>query len=377
MAIDAMIKHLGRRGFVKAAGATFMTSLYPAKAQVIFRSDSVFASAYRSPSGDYGVAVFAESGEIINAHPLPVRGHDIAVHRKSGLAVAFARRPGTIAVAFNSAHNSEPTPFHAGSGRHFYGHGVFSSDGRLLYASENNFADATGVIGVYDATHGFERIGEFPSGGTGPHDLVLLNDAKTLAIANGGIETHPDFGQTKLNLSTMAPSLCFVDPTHGTLIERLQFPVLQHRLSIRHLACDQAGGVHFACQYEGPQEDLPPLHGWAAPGQEIQLTPLAAGDLALLRNYVGSIAFSVRSRSLALTSPRGNIMLVVDIADGKVISRRRLANICGVSAAHKGFIATTGNGILCREPDHDPGDYKQRHTVYGWDNHVAEISAGR
>ena len=35
-------------------------------------------------------------------------------------------------------------------GRHFFGHGVFSPDGKLLYATENDFEAARGVIGVYD-----------------------------------------------------------------------------------------------------------------------------------------------------------------------------------------------------------------------------------
>ncbi|MGT2465595.1 DUF1513 domain-containing protein [Mesorhizobium atlanticum] len=29
----------------------------------------------------------------------------------------------------------------------------------------------------------------------GPHELLLLGDGRTLAIANGGIETHPDIWQ--------------------------------------------------------------------------------------------------------------------------------------------------------------------------------------
>ena len=34
---------------------------------------------------------------------------------------------------------------------------------------------------------------------------------RMLAIANGGIETNPDFGRTKLNLDHMEPSLVLVD----------------------------------------------------------------------------------------------------------------------------------------------------------------------
>ncbi len=97
------------------------------------------------------------------------------------------------------------------AGRHFFGHGVFSPDGALLYATENDFDNAAGMVGIYDARSGFARIGEFPTHGVGPHELLLLGDGRTIAIANGGIETHPDFGRAKLNLPTMKPSFVLVD----------------------------------------------------------------------------------------------------------------------------------------------------------------------
>ena len=80
------------------------------------------------------------------------------------------------------------------------------------------------MIGVYDATDGFRRIGEFPTHGVGPHELLLLDDGRTLAIANGGIETHPDFGRAKLNIATMKPSFVFVDRITGDLIEKHELP---------------------------------------------------------------------------------------------------------------------------------------------------------
>ena len=84
---------------------------------------------------------------------------------------------------------------------------MFSPDGALLYATENDFDNAAGMVGIYDARAVSSAIGEFPTHGVGPHELLLLDDGATLAIANGGIETHPDFGRAKLNIATMKPSL--------------------------------------------------------------------------------------------------------------------------------------------------------------------------
>ena len=44
----------------------------------------------------------------------------------------------------------------------------------MLYATENDFEGARGMIGIYDVTARFKRIGEFPSHGLGPHDLAFL-----------------------------------------------------------------------------------------------------------------------------------------------------------------------------------------------------------
>ncbi len=104
--------------------------------------------------------------------------------------------------------------------RHFYGHGVFSRDGRLLYATEHDNETRAGLIGVYNATGGYKRIGEMPTYGIGPHEVILLSDGKTLAVANGGIETHIETGREKLNLSSMQPSLAFIDSTNGRLISQ-------------------------------------------------------------------------------------------------------------------------------------------------------------
>ena len=86
-------------------------------------------------------------------------------------SVVFARQPGTFAVVFDHTGRDEPLTIASFSGRHFFGHGVFSTDGALLYATENDFDKARGVIGLFDVGDGFTRIGEFDTFGTGPHEL--------------------------------------------------------------------------------------------------------------------------------------------------------------------------------------------------------------
>ncbi|MEX3010184.1 DUF1513 domain-containing protein [Hoeflea sp. TYP-13] len=360
---------VSRRDFLKAAGLGFAASLSPAGAEELSRADAVFASAYSDKAGGFGAALLSEDGAVIASIPLPVRGHDVAHHHESGRAVAFARRPGTVAVAFDTARNAPPRNIMAAPGRHFYGHGVYSPDGRLLYASENDFDNAAGMIGIYDVGDGYRRIGELTSGGTGPHDMVLLGNGRSLAIANGGIETHPDFGRTKLNLATMEPCLCFVDCVHGTLLERQSLPKQLHQLSIRHLARIGHNGVYFACQYEGSQQDHPPLCGHAEPGSSIRLFETEPGALAKLKNYIGSVAADPQRGTLAITSPRGNCLLILDGKTGSVLRESNLANVCGVAEGHRGYRATTGNGAIF-----DTAKGTISNGSLQWDNHLLRIS---
>ena len=226
---------IDRRDFLKAAGVGFLATLTPLARASALEADAVFATAFRNRDGAYGVAVLSDAGKILHAVPLPDRGHDITFDPGSRRSVVFARQPGTFAVVFDHAGRDEPVTIGSAAGRHFFGHGVFSPDGALLYATENDFDNAAGMVGIYDARDSFRRLGEFPTHGVGPHEMLLLGDGRTLAICNGGIETHPDFGRAKLNIPTMKPSLVLVDRISGDLVEKHELPASLHQLSIRHL----------------------------------------------------------------------------------------------------------------------------------------------
>ena len=179
---------------------------------------------------------------------LPERGHGLAVCANSGRCIIFARRPGSFAIAFSADRSRAPVLFEAPEGRHLYGHGAFSRDGRLLYATENDFEAGRGVIGVYDATASFHRIGEFPSHGTGPHDLALLR-GEILVVANGGLREHPDIGGGRrvLNLDGIETSLVYIDAATGDLLERHVIGA-GGALSLRHLEIGRDSTVVLGAQ---------------------------------------------------------------------------------------------------------------------------------
>lgn len=313
-----------RRAFLKVAGAAFIGSLTLRNAEAFERTEALFASATLRADKTFGAAIFDLDGNIIREIQLPARGHDVAIHRPTGHCVVFARRPGTFAVSFDSAGTVEPTLFMAPEGRHFYGHGVFSGDGRLLYAAENDYDEAVGKIGIYDATNGFTRIGEFDSYGIGPHEIALLPDGKTLLVANGGIETHPDYQRQKLNLATMQPSIALIDLRSSHLIASFKLPARMHQVSLRHVAVAQDGTAYIGGQSQSNiHRDKPVLWKLRSDGH---LSPLAvpSGLSANLAGYVGSVKLSHDQTRLAVTSPTSGKLLTIDLRSTPRISEQSI-----------------------------------------------------
>ena len=359
---------IDRRDFMKAAGVAFAGSLSPRQLFAVEQTDAVFGTAFQLKDGSCGVAVLSEDSKILFSSPLPDRGHDVTYDPIARRSVIFARRPGTFAVVFDHTGAVEPLTITSPTGRHFFGHGVFSPDGALLYATENDYEKAAGMIGIYDATAGFRRIGEFTTHGMDAHEMLMLGDGRTLAIANGGIETHPDFGRAKLNIATMKPSFVFVDRLSGDLIEKHELAPELHQLSIRHMDHDASGTIWFSGQYEGPDTDRPPLIGKARKGHELELVEMDGDVLAGFRNYTGAIAANRDAGTVAVSSPQGDALAVLDAATGKVVSFQTLVEVCGLAPDQNGFMVTTGRGKVI-----DAAGHAAAFDDYFWDNHVLRI----
>ncbi len=361
-----------RRAFLRGSAALALTLFGPLRAMAGSDGTPVYLSACQLADGRFAIASFDPEGAVLRTVPLPDRGHAVTLSPDRRIAIAFARHPRDFAVAFDVAGAREPVLFRAAEGRHFYGHGAFSADGRIVYATENDYDNARGVIGVYDAADGYRRLGEFDSGGVGPHELLLMPDGVTLAVANGGIETHPDTGDAKLNLPTMAPSLAFIGTRHGDIAAQHGLTDDLHQLSIRHMATDASGAIWFGCQYEGPAEDRPPLIGRAGAGAGLELMADPAPLRRSLDNYVGSVAASRDGSIIAASSPRGG-RIVFWGSDGKLLGVQDLADGCGLAAmpADGRFIATSGHGDIVGMTATAETPVAKRDV--SWDNHVAAI----
>ena len=313
-----------------------------------------FIAACRRPDHTYSVVILRLDGSIVRELPLRGRGHDIALDPESREAVVFARRPGSFALAFDVQGRREPVLFTTPANRHFYGHGVFSPDGRLLYATEHDNETRQGLLGVYSATESYKRIGELPTFGIGPHEVILLSDGRTLAVANGGIETHIETGREKLNLDTMTPSLAFIDRASGALIAEHKQAGDLRKLSIRHIAADAKGAVWFGAQWEGDAAETPELVGCASIDKPLRVIEPDTPRGASLAGYIGAVAFSGDKRVLAASAPRAGRIIYVDTERAAIVGETQLIDGCGLTGiAQSEFALSSGLGVLqAEQPDH-------------------------
>jgi len=329
---------------------------------------SLYVSSQRRQNGQHAALVFDADGNVRIEETIPDRGHDAAISSNKTKAVLFARRPGRFALVFDLTGKRQSFGFEAPTNRHFYGHGFFTPDGQLLYASENDFEKECGVLGIYDVAADYKRIGEISSGGIGPHQILLSRNQRTIVVANGGIATHPDFPRQKLNLAEMAPSLAYLDLLTGDLVDQVALPPTLNQLSIRHITEAADGSIWFGGQYEGFAGDEVPLVGRHKRGQDIELNDAPQTVYAAMNQYVGSVAASDDGERIATTGPRGGQALIWDARDGRLLNTLKIQDVGGTAPNGSGFLFSDGLGRLWRNHWHSG-----THRGNAWDNHVRRI----
>jgi len=328
--------------------------------------------AWQSPKGGYGAGSVDGNATVA----LPGRGHDIALAPDGTTAVVFGRRPGFFALAIGLAGGGGCLRIDSPPGRHFYGHGAFSADGALLFATENAFETGEGRIAVLDATDGFRRIDDWPSHGIGPHDMALGLGGRTLIVANGGVMTHPSRDREKLNLDTMAPSLALLDATDGRLLAEARPARELQRLSIRHVAQAPDGLIAAGMQWEGdPLEPVPLVATWDGAGGLAFCDPFEPANLALA-GYTGAVSFDPSGTTIAATSPQGHAAGLWRRDDLAPLASLPIPEVCGLCPGDSpgSVILSSGlGGLWSVEPDGTMAALDQGGETRLWDNHLRRL----
>ncbi|MDX1799572.1 MAG: DUF1513 domain-containing protein [Marinobacter sp.] len=305
--------------------------------------------------------------------PVGERCHGGCNRPGSHQAVVFARRPGQHAYVLDTRAWRLQQAIAAGPGYHFYGHGVFSHDERLLYATLNEYDTGQGLIRVYDADQQYRAVRDLSVDGIGPHELRLLPDGDHLLIALGGIRTHPDYGRIKLNLDTMQPAVLMMNRHTGAIIRRWQ--PSDSRLSCRHLDISDDGVALIGYQYQGPARNNPPLIARldTRDGQfrELHLEPATQHQL---RHYTASVVISPTRPHAIVASPWGGRALLLDYRRGQLLRAFQIDDVSGALAeADGGFLLSTGLGCLYRVRADRPEPILLDRQAVHWDHHLIGV----
>ncbi len=324
--------------------------------------------------GQHQIGQINAAGDIAYTAEMPSRRHAFAVNKRQGHILCVCRRPGKDIVVLHNEGDLH-TVITAKQGRHFYGHAVFCPNNRYLYTAENDYEQARGVIGVRDADDHYRLVNEYSSQGVGPHEIALSNDGKRLFIANGGINTHPQTGRKKLNLTQMRSSLVVLELSSGRLLKTASLLPSQRYNSIRHLAVGQFDKVVVALQNQRAEDSVEVLLA-SYDYESNTIRKLAIPDFIRqrLKGYVGDIVYDQSERYFAASAPRGNCVLVYQTSSGEFIAAVTVADACGLNASdrHGTFIVTSGTGKIIELSVENNwfGKELANHKGKQWDNHL-------
>jgi hypothetical protein len=369
---------IGKRQLLSRRQVLAMIALTPLLGWGLFgkAKSTTGYGAFRDADGGFGIAAInLQAGAPLFYTPMPGRAHDLVLSPDSDHLLCMSRRPGTYLSVIDANHGQVITQQTAAKGRHFYGHGCFSADGRYLFTTENAYDEARGVIGVREVNRGYQQVAEWDAHGIGPHQLNLSANGVHVIVAIGGIQTHPKSGREKLNLDSMQSALVYLNAKSGEIIARYTLPEAQSSLSIRHMAVTKNGLVGLAFQDQDDFSRHNTLVGFHQLGQPIQ--PQAAEDTIQyqMRGYCASITTDVSGRWFAVTSPRGNMITLWYGASQSYINFASLRDCSGIAPTdlEGEFVVTSGRGKVMLI---NAKTGKQRHLSHAnptenmaWDNH--------
>ncbi len=216
--------------------------------------------------------------------------------------------------------------------RWFYGHGAFSTDGKLLYSTETVNSEERGVIGVRDAAT-FAYLGEFPTFGENPHDCHLIEDGKVLLVTNGGggLDTP------------LRPCVTWVDVESRKLLDKRELD--SERFNTGHLCLASDGGLAVV---SAPRKGLTDKDiGAVSLGRShdhLQTMQEPAGVTSRMTGEALSVAIHEPTQVAAVTHPFGDMVTFWSMHTFTFLKKIDLPRARGVTLTQDGrnFIVTYG-----------------------------------
>jgi hypothetical protein len=371
MAIDWRIH---RRGLFASAGAAVLggTLARQTRAAADKTPDVKLIGAARIGETDGGVRIDAQG---LTGFSLPGRAHE-PVQLANGDVALIGRRPGTFAAIVNPQDPQTPArTFSPLAGYRFAGHAALHPDGRTLATSEIDAETGAGAVVLRDAGDGAQRA--VFAVGIEPHDLLFARGGSRLVVAIGGIAKAADVKGPPINAGNIESAILELDPGSGAILKCHQLGEPMKSLSLRHMALAPDGETIAFGMQDQDRAQLRPLMGVLRVGADLSLLPLPAQDEGALRSYVGSVAIDSSGRFVAATSPKGGVIGLWSLSDGRWFGGFALGDVCGLATDLESgcFWATSGLGDVAKLSASAAGFEPKAHwqAPAAFDNHLLRI----
>ncbi len=149
--------------------------------------------------------------------------------------LAFAsQRWGEYAAEIDLVSKTVTRTLKAGDKNRFYGHSLYSSDGRFLFLSMMDDQEGNGYANVYDAVT-LQLIKRIPSGGMNPHALIWEKKGPNILIANSGAAKNDVKAYSNVS---------WLNSVTGTLDGSVR--ISEKTQSVAHLQVDNMGYVVYS-----------------------------------------------------------------------------------------------------------------------------------
>lgn len=149
----------------------------------------------------------------------PCKAHEVCVNPVNRSQVFGPSKWGKSAYLADIKKLSLIKTVEAAEGESFYGHSLYSQDGKNIFCSMMDEKKNEGFISVRDSQT-LAELGRFPSNGIAPHQMRWVEQDKTIAVINSvPLITDPD--QNHSNLSV-------VNAASGELVKNFPTSIRRH-----------------------------------------------------------------------------------------------------------------------------------------------------
>ena len=316
-----------------------------------------------------GAVVWSADGLV--TFDLPARAH-APVHLPGGRVLMMGRRPGLFASMIDPRDASlKASSFAPAKDCRFAGHAAVSPDGSTLVTSEFHAETFEAVLSARDPRTGAQRTCWRP-GGIEPHEILFANEGARLIVALGGLIEDGGVAGPAFNPGGVRSAVLEVDPLSGRVLARHAFDGTRSSLSLRHLAVTPDGGTAVVAAQDQDVAASQPLLAVLRPGKALEFLSWPDPRDCDFRGYVGSVAVERGGAFAAAASPRGGVVGIWSVADGRWLGGVSIADACGLAAAAEPgkFWASSGLGRMVKIDAVSRRIEAQWTAEAGFDNHL-------